>query len=426
MKRIIYSLSIIVAVVAVVSGATVAFYGDTETSAGNILVAGELDLLVNHTLATYNGEVCQNACDKTIVSDVTAIVVETGNPAVPLTFVHSAWTADLDGPAGVDGGHAAGAPNNGLNDGSYWIWSVDGVSTPTADETYTFRKTFLWGGAATGGTLYVASDNSHVAKVNGVTVGTAAAEQNFRTTDEDIYPVGAIIVPGTNTIEIQVKNWALQNGTPTSNPAGLLFKLVISGECNQSIFSTGGTCTLWQEKDVEEGDHFWMFGDVKPGDYGTNIISLHAKDNDAWSCLLADNVNDDENDLIEPEADDGDTTFGPLGNGELADLLEWFFWDDDGDGIYEPLSGETPLAGPGAQIDTEIVQMSLTGNSTEYVGIAWCAGTQAVDVNGNISCNGSNANNTTQTDSLTIDFMAYAEQQRHNQNFDCSDVFGRD
>ena len=88
------------------------------------------------------------------------------------------------------------------------------------------------------------------------------------------------------------------------------------------------------------------------------------------------------------------------------------------------MSGETLLAGPGAEIDTEIVQMSLIGNSTEYVGVAWYAGMQAVDVDGNISCNGSSADNTTQTDSLTIDFMAYAEQQRHNQNFDCSEAFG--
>jgi len=49
-KKIILSLSVIGIVAAIAIGGTVAFFSDTETSAGNILVAGSLDLKVDHTI----------------------------------------------------------------------------------------------------------------------------------------------------------------------------------------------------------------------------------------------------------------------------------------------------------------------------------------------------------------------------------------
>lgn len=47
MKKIIFSLSIVVAVAAVVVGATTAYFSDTETSNGNTFTAGSLDLIVD-------------------------------------------------------------------------------------------------------------------------------------------------------------------------------------------------------------------------------------------------------------------------------------------------------------------------------------------------------------------------------------------
>jgi len=54
MRKILYGLSIIVAVTAVVVGATTAFYNDEETSSGNVLVAGSIDLGIDNT-SYYNG-----------------------------------------------------------------------------------------------------------------------------------------------------------------------------------------------------------------------------------------------------------------------------------------------------------------------------------------------------------------------------------
>ncbi|HBH45795.1 MAG TPA: hypothetical protein DDX47_00295, partial [Candidatus Jacksonbacteria bacterium] len=57
MKRILLSLSVIAAVVAIAAGVTTAFYQDTETSTGNTFAAGGIDLKVDST-AHYNGMVC--------------------------------------------------------------------------------------------------------------------------------------------------------------------------------------------------------------------------------------------------------------------------------------------------------------------------------------------------------------------------------
>ncbi|TSC78832.1 MAG: hypothetical protein G01um101429_655 [Parcubacteria group bacterium Gr01-1014_29] len=55
MKKIIISGSLIVAVAALMTGATMAFFNDTETSAGNVLTAGSIDLRVDSFGATRNG-----------------------------------------------------------------------------------------------------------------------------------------------------------------------------------------------------------------------------------------------------------------------------------------------------------------------------------------------------------------------------------
>src|SRR3989344_1035408 len=55
MKKIIISGSLIVAVAALVTGATVAFFNDTETSTGNVFTAGSIDLTVDSQGSSYNG-----------------------------------------------------------------------------------------------------------------------------------------------------------------------------------------------------------------------------------------------------------------------------------------------------------------------------------------------------------------------------------
>ena len=56
-SRILLSVASITAAVALIVGATFAFFSDTETSTGNTLAAGSLDLRVDNT-CTYNGIPC--------------------------------------------------------------------------------------------------------------------------------------------------------------------------------------------------------------------------------------------------------------------------------------------------------------------------------------------------------------------------------
>ena len=403
MKKIIISGSMVVAVAALVTGATIALFNDTETSSGNIFVAGALDLKVDHTAQTYNGVDCKT-CSVEIKSDTTnQVVARNGVPvlaynASALTFVHPAWTASIPGAT--------------------WIWEANPVkqADTTVNVSYTFRKTFTWFGPISGATinLAVASDNMYVVYLNGTQVGADASENNFSSADT-IVNIDDNIIQGTNTLEVVVTNKAMAGGTPAGNPAGLLYKLTINGNCGAAYFQNH--CELWQSTDLDGSQTFFNFDDIKPGDYGTNVISLRVYDNDAFACLLTSNEDNQDNTLEEPEVALSDSA--PAG--ELSQFIKVFAWNDaDNDGVYE---GEAQLLPPNTPIvNLELLQLSLTGiGPTSYVGLAWCAGTQSV-VGNTISCNGSSMGDIAQTDSFSASLTAYAEQVRNNPNFKCADV----
>ncbi len=105
----------------------------------------------------------------------------------------------------------------------------------------------------------------------------------------------------------------------------------------------GGT---WTETDLEEGVHkFFNFGDLKPGDYGEDTISLHVYDNDAWGRFVITNPVDSDNGCTEPEIDAEPACEGD-DNGELDDAMNMDVWLDQ---------GATPgfqNGGPSGMIDT--------------------------------------------------------------------------
>ncbi|MDO8471145.1 MAG: TasA family protein [bacterium] len=420
MKKIILSAGMIAVVGALAIGGTIAFYNDTETSTGNIFTAGSIDLKVDHTRASYNGEECQT-CHLEIVSNSTTQVGT--SPAVELSFVHAAWTADLDG------GHVAGV-NDGTTDGSKWIWITDGPTLPTTNQDYTFDRSFVWNGTASDATLYIATDNLYTSIVlNGNPIGSTADDNNFQLATEDVFNnLESSLVQGTNVLQVTVRNIGLSGGTPTTNPAGLLFKLEIDGTCQGDTGSgvheyentpDNPTCKLWGPKDLDDSDYYFDFDDVKPGDYGTNLISLHVDDNDAYACLIPHDLNDQDNNVVDPELDLSDD--GP--EGELSGELQFFLWEDNGDGVYQ--LSEDILAGPGTtinQIQTEMTALELTGGgATEYVGLAWCAGDQTLD-GATVECDGAGMGDIAQTDSLLASLTAYAEQIRNNPDFTCEGV----
>jgi len=189
-------------------------YGCTDTSALNF-----------NPDATHDDQSCEYpvpACSVTIHSDETNTVVEKGGAnAMALSFIHSAWTAVIAGAT--------------------WIWGDNPVLDPANEETQTFEKSFVWNGPVTSAILDIAADNSYEVTVNGTLFGGDPSENNFAIATQDIHDISALIETGTNTLSIAVTNWA-GNANPQSNPAGLLYRLVVEGD-NQVDCTTVPTPT---------------------------------------------------------------------------------------------------------------------------------------------------------------------------------------
>src|SRR3990167_4908124 len=100
MKRILLSAGMIAVVGALAIGGTIAFYNETETSTGNIFVAGSVDLKVDHLAQTYNGidcETCSVNVYSSLATQVVAASIGASNkgpfpiPAVDVNNPHPAW-----------------------------------------------------------------------------------------------------------------------------------------------------------------------------------------------------------------------------------------------------------------------------------------------------------------------------------------------
>jgi len=173
----------------------------------------------------------------------------------------------------------------------------------------------------------------------------------------------------------------------------------------------GDPCREWDAKNLGKKDKFYLFSDVKPGDWGRDIISLHANAKETLhACVFAFNARNKENDINEPEEEAGDATGGR--RGELSQFLKVFAWLDlDQDGIFDPGGGEKKLYQ--GLMKNEAILVEIKKKQPLYIGTAWCAGEQAVNMaSGEISCDGEGMGNIAQTDSLRFALIGYAEAKR--------------
>jgi predicted ribosomally synthesized peptide with SipW-like signal peptide len=223
---------------------------------------------------------------------------------------------------------------------------------------------------------------------------------------------------------------------------------------NESYYNgVQNAATTWELVDLTI-QKFFDFADVKPGDYGEDTVSIHVDTNDAYMCADVSLTSNEENGINEPEGDDGDTTDG---EGELAGLMEFVWWADDGDNVLEndeTVISQGPIGAIPLGATTTVVLADSTNNiwtdapgpvsggDTFFIGKAWCFGSIGAaplaqsaysgpddDNNGNtingdpgdggISCDGSLVDNQSQTDSLTADVSFRAVQSRNNANFQC-------
>lgn len=249
------------------------------------------------------------------------------------------------------------------------------------------------------------------------------------TVDSEAHYNGSICLPNTNTDDPDDYTWQGGNEYPVGLP-----------------------CTgTWAATDLG-AETFFSYADVKPGDEGENTISLHVNNNPAWACIDVVLTKNDDVSSTEPELDELGEVAEDAGNafdGELAQNMKFAAWLDqgatagwqgkgqdagEGDNIWqgevaEPLlfsnqSGPAsdvlggksyPLAMPGLNGSTPIAP-----NQTNYIGLAWCAGTQTVDIGTDtITCNGAGMGNIAQTDMMEASISFRVEQSRNNDSFTC-------
>ncbi len=147
-----------------------------------------------------------------VVSDETTIV-EGGTNAVETWDGHTGWyQSDLLSPA-------------------KWIWDAFHVANPTQEETKVFIKKFSLDAEPISASISVAADNGYSLVVNDQLVTTRLAQSNYD--HPAVYThFASLFHPGTNTIKLTVKNFAMPDGTPETNPAGVLYKVTFLGSAD--------------------------------------------------------------------------------------------------------------------------------------------------------------------------------------------------
>ncbi|MBD3389183.1 MAG: hypothetical protein GF416_08820 [Candidatus Altiarchaeales archaeon] len=152
------------------------------------------------------GDVC-DLCDEH--RDTLILLSGEGPDEVPLTFIHTAWTANIPGAT--------------------WVWSEDPISDTTVEVEEEFTRTFYVMNDLDSAILDIAADNSYEVYVNGDLACDDQTEKNFNLAGQDQCDLTSYMdLDAENTVTFKVKNWAVPGSTYTSNPAGLLYKLVIT------------------------------------------------------------------------------------------------------------------------------------------------------------------------------------------------------
>lgn len=428
MKKIILSVSIIAIVATIAIGVTVALFNDTETSAGNIFVAGTLDLKVDNGKAYYDGMYCNGGTwqcepwadyvvdfDQGVRKNGTPVLLERSDPTQALGVAQNNDTVNfvsLGFTTGIDGYIVLGYTNKILNGSGNDLKVVETSYGNPSESQYPEKAK-----------VYVSQDG-----INWSYLGIAALDEEFDMDNGKL---------ASDETTLFVLDWAkfvkLQDVSDKTSPNfpndtdGFDVDGVQALHCEADPNLIGQSCNgSWSLADIT-GQKFYEFSDVKPGDQGKNAISFHVYGNNGWACLSLENKQDNENVCNDPELAVPDTSCTDPDAGELSQYINMFAWRDDKDGIYEPLQGETQVYN--GSIGSLLVPVAdsttggpLVASNDKWIGLAWCAGTLNVNGWGGMTCDGSTMSDITQTDQLVADVTAYTEQFRNNPNFRCADL----
>lgn len=162
--------------------------------------------------------------------------------------------------------------------------------------------------------------------------------------------------------------------------------------------------------------------DMKPGDLRTANVSFSAESNPYYACGAFDVTANEDNNVLDPEREEGDTTAN--NNGELQNFVELRFIDKDGNVAGSPISlanaSGTYTTIADSQTDVDGIAPGVTRDYT----VEACFG--EFDENGNCTVEFpmNDEDNVAQTDRVSGTVQVLAIQVRNNDNFVCSDLSG--
>ena len=172
----------------------------TVTDSGGLSASVTRTVIVNPVSITPIPVV--NSCS--MVSDTTTYI-GTAN-AVPVLV--NAWNSNIAGAT--------------------WIWLTATTSNPNTDQTVVFEKDFYATSTAMTGVLQIEGDNIYTATLNGVLVASSTGIWDNYSTPTS-YNISSALVFGTNRLVITVTNRGFEVPTTQYNPAGLLYRLDLTG-----------------------------------------------------------------------------------------------------------------------------------------------------------------------------------------------------
>lgn len=419
MRKILASLVMISSLAGALTLGTVSFFSDTEVSADNRFTSGSIDLQVD-SQARYNGFVCDGQtwnCDKwadQVVSfdqgqrkNGSSVVAERSNPNSALGVAQNNDTINFVA-LGFGGELVLEFTNTIVNGAGNDVRVVETSFGNIAYANYPESAD-----------VFASQDGSSWQKL-----GVAQLDGSFDLENADGGPMAWAkfikIVDTSNTASPQFPSDA--DGYDVDAVEAL------NSNC-EPAFLQGQACeSTWELTDLGPENKFFDYADIKPGDEGSNSISLHVYDNDAFACMYVTDVEDKEMTHTAPEIADGDLTEV---EGELAGALQFFLWrDTNGNNVFdvgEEKITENPILASTWLSDAVYTLFDnasgpLTGLETSYVGMAWCAGQMTVTEGAfnAITCDGSTMSNVTQTDEMTANISLYVEQSRNNPDFTCA------
>lgn len=146
--------------------------------------------------------------------------------------------------------------------GANWVWSSNPVANPLIDETKTISKWFEVPGVTQSANLEIFADNTYEVTLNATMVGQDLLEDNYSVggvngapgNGGDSFSIAPVLFSeGGNIMHFEVMNMGLEDSTPETNPAGLIFKLDISYLDNECMGAEDGS-TITVTKVVVGGD----------------------------------------------------------------------------------------------------------------------------------------------------------------------------